>query len=115
MGTVFANLVAAQDQHVATFAKDLEFDLGRGELKLEDLCINILPEGGRQSSHLPLHSVISGTTYVAMPEEASALKLENPRSGRMMAAPARLKGARRDLQLFIHMKPQVRDVLLLEG
>ncbi len=112
---IFADLVAALDKHVAAFAKDLEFDLGEGELKLEDLWINILPEGGMHSSHLHPHSVISGTTYVAMPEGASALKLEDPRSGRMMAAPTRLKDGRRDLQPFIYMKPQVGDVLLWES
>ncbi len=112
---IFADLVSALDQHVAAFAKDLEFDLGEGELKLEDLWINILPEGGMHSSHLHPHSVISGTTYVAMPEGASALKLEDPRSGRMMAAPTRLKDGRRDLQPFIYMKPKVGDVLLWES
>ena len=67
------------------------------------------------SSHLHPHSVISGTTYVAMPQGASALKLEDPRSGRMMAAPTRLKFGRRDLQPFIYVQPQVGDVLLWES
>ena len=53
--------------------------------------INILPEGGMHSSHLHPHSVISGTTYVAMPGGTSALKLEDPRHARMMAAPARVR------------------------
>ena len=112
---IFADLVQALDRHVAAFAEDLEFDLGEGELKLEDLWINILPEGGMHASHLHPHSVISGTTYVAMPEGASALKLEDPRSGRMMAAPTRRKDGRRDLQPFIYMKPQVGEVLLWES
>ncbi len=112
---IFADLVKVLDQHVAAFAKDLEFDLDDRALKLEDLWINILPEGGMHASHLHPHSVISGTTYVSMPEGASALKLEDPRSGRMMAAPTRLKGGRRELQPFIYMKPQVGDVLLWES
>lgn len=112
---IFADVVAALDQHVAAFAKDLEFDLDGRALKLEDLWINILPEGGMHASHIHPHSVISGTTYVSMPEGASALKLEDPRSGRMMAAPVRQKGARRDLQPFIYMKPEVGDVLLWES
>lgn len=112
---IFADLVQALDRHVAAFAEDLEFDLGEGELKLEDLWINILPEGGMHASHLHPHSVISGTTYVAMPEGASALKLEDPRSGRMMAAPTRHKDGRRDLQPFIYMKPQIGEVLLWES
>ncbi|MDC0657884.1 2OG-Fe(II) oxygenase family protein [Leisingera sp. SS27] len=112
---IFADLVKSLDQHVAAFAKDLEFDLDGRALKLEDLWINILPEGGTHSSHLHPHSVISGTTYVSMPDGASALKLEDPRSARMMAAPTRTKEARRELQPFIYMKPDVGDVLLWES
>ena len=112
---IFADLVKVLDQHVAAFAEDLEFDLDGRELKLEDLWINILPEGGMHASHIHPHSVISGTTYVSMPEGASALKLEDPRSARMMAAPVRRKGARRELQPFIYMKPEVGDVLLWES
>jgi uncharacterized protein (TIGR02466 family) len=112
---IFADLVTVLDQHVAAFAEDLEFDLDGRKLVLEDLWINILPEGGTHSSHLHPHSVISGTTYVAMPEGASALKLEDPRSARMMAAPARKKNAREELKTFIYVKPDVGDVLLWES
>ena len=112
---IFADLVKVLDQHVAAFAEDLEFDLDGRKLVLEDLWINILPECGMHASHLHPHSVISGTTYVSMPEGASALKLEDPRSGRMMASPARKKGAREDLRTFIYVKPDVGDVLLWES
>ncbi len=112
---IFADIVAALDKHVAAFAEDLEFDLDGRELKLEDIWINILPEGGLHTSHLHPHSVISGTTYVSLPDGAGALKLEDPRSGRMMAAPARKKDARRDMQSFIYAKPDVGDVLLWES
>ena len=112
---IFADLVKVLDQHVAAFAEDLEFDLDGRKLVLEDLWINILPEGGMHASHLHPHSVISGTTYVAMPDGASALKLEDPRSGRMMASPARKKDAREDLRTFIYVKPEVGDVLLWES
>ncbi|MDX2483003.1 MAG: 2OG-Fe(II) oxygenase family protein [Pseudodonghicola sp.] len=112
---VFADLVKSLDAHVAAFAEDLEFDLDGKALTLEDLWINILPEGGTHSSHLHPHSVISGTTYVTMPKGASALKLEDPRSARMMAAPARRKTARRKLQPFIYVEPKVGEVLLWES
>jgi len=112
---VFRQVVDALDAHVAAFASDLEFDLGEGKLVLEDIWINILPEGGMHSSHLHPHSVISGTTYVAMPEGASALKLEDPRSARMMAAPARRKGAREELRSFVYVAPKLGEVLLWES
>lgn len=112
---IFKELVKVLDKHVAAFAEDLEFDLEGKKLKLEDLWINILPQGGTHSSHIHPHSVISGTTYVAMPDGASALKLEDPRSARMMAAPARKKDARRKLQTFVYVAPTVGDVLLWES
>ena len=112
---IFADLVAALDKHVMAFAEDLEFDLGEKTLVLEDLWINILPEGGTHSSHIHPHSVISGTTYVAMPDGTSALKLEDPRLGYMMAAPARRKGCREELKTFIYEAPKVGDVLLWES
>ena len=112
---IFADLVKILDHHVAEFVKDLEFDLDGRALVLEDLWINILPEGGTHSSHIHPHSVISGTTYVAMPGGASALKLEDPRLSRMMAAPTRAKTARAELQPFIYVKPNVGDVLLWES
>ncbi|WP_340298327.1 MULTISPECIES: 2OG-Fe(II) oxygenase family protein [unclassified Roseobacter] len=112
---IFADLVKILDHHVAEFVKDLEFDLDGRALILEDLWINILPEGGTHSSHIHPHSVISGTTYVSMPEGASALKLEDPRLSRMMAAPTRAKTARAELQPFIYVKPNVGDVLLWES
>lgn len=112
---IFADLVAALDKHVAAFAEDLEFDLGDKELKLEDIWINILPPGGTHASHIHPHSVISGTTYVSMPEGAGALKLEDPRLQMMMAAPPRRKGAREELKTFIYEAPKVGDVLLWES
>jgi len=112
---IFADLVKVLDAHVAAFVEDLEFELGDGKLVLEDLWINILPEGGTHSSHIHPHSVISGTTYVTMPDGASALKLEDPRSARMMAAPARRKDAREDLRTFVYVAPKVGEVLLWES
>ncbi len=112
---IFKDLVDLLDKHVAAFAEDLEFDLDGKPLTLEDIWINILPEGGMHASHIHPHSVISGTTYVSMPDGASALKLEDPRSGRMMAAPARRKDARGDQRMFHYARPQVSDVLLWES
>jgi uncharacterized protein (TIGR02466 family) len=112
---IFADLVKQLDAHVAEFAKDACFDLDGRELKLEDIWINILPEGGIHTSHIHPHSVISGTTYVAMPDGASAIKFEDPRSQMMMAAPARLPDAREEMRQFVYVAPKVGDVLLWES
>ncbi|MFZ5962653.1 2OG-Fe(II) oxygenase family protein [Thalassococcus sp. BH17M4-6] len=112
---IFKDLVKLLDKHVKAFAKDLQFDLDGKKLKLEDIWINILPEGGTHGSHIHPHSVISGTTYVAMPDGASALKLEDPRLPMMMAAPARVKDARPEMRQFTYVSPQVGEVLLWES
>ena len=103
------------DAHVAAFAQDLAFDLGDKGLELEDIWINILPEGGSHGSHIHPHSVISGTTYVAMPEGTSALKLEDPRLPMMMAAPPRVKDAPEELRTFVSVPTEPGDVLLWES
>jgi uncharacterized protein (TIGR02466 family) len=112
---IFAEVIKLLDAHVAAFADDLQLNLDGRELKLEDIWINILPEGGMHSGHIHPHSVISGTTYVAMPDGASALKIEDPRLPMMMAAPGRVKDAREELRTFHYVAPAVGDVLLWES
>lgn len=112
---VFADLEKALDKHVAAFCEDLAFDLQGRKLKCNALWINILPEGGTHSSHIHPHSVISGTTYVAMPEGTSALKLEDPRHAMMMHAPLRRKDAPQELRPFVYVTPEVGEVLLWES
>ena len=112
---IFADLVKALDKHVMAFAEDVQFDLGDKGLVLEDIWINVLPEGGSHGSHIHPHSVISGTTYVAMPDGTSALKLEDPRLPMMMAAPTRTKECREELKNFVYVAPEVGDVLLWES
>ena len=111
----FKDLAKVLKKHAKAFAKDLAFDLDGRKLTLDALWINILPEGGTHASHIHPHSVISGTTYVTMPKGASALKIEDPRSALMMAAPLRKTDARRELQPFIYVEPKVGEILLWES
>ena len=112
---IFADLSQLLDKHVADFVRELELDLDGKALVLDALWINILPTGGLHTSHIHPHSVISGTTYVSMPEGTSAIKFEDPRSGRMMAAPLRKASGPRDGQSFIYFEPNVGDVMLWES
>lgn len=112
---IFKDLTKALDQHVAAFLEDLELDLDGRKLVLDDLWINILAPDGSHGSHIHPHSVISGTTYVTMPEDASAIKFEDPRHAMMMAAPPRRKDARRELRSFIYVAPEPGEVLLWES
>ncbi|WP_299734820.1 TIGR02466 family protein [uncultured Roseobacter sp.] len=112
---IFKDLVKVLNKHVKAFAKDLEFNLDGRKLKLEDIWINILPPGGIHTSHIHPQSVISGTTYVAVPAGASAIKFEDPRLPMMMAAPARLKDARPEMRSFHYVAPETGEVLLWES
>jgi uncharacterized protein (TIGR02466 family) len=112
---VFGELLKALNAHVTAFAKELEFDLKGRKLALDSLWINILPPGGVHTSHIHPHSVVSGTYYVTIPEGASALKLEDPRLGFMMAAPPRKPKAKPENRQFAYMKPAPGTVLLWES
>jgi uncharacterized protein (TIGR02466 family) len=111
----FAKLRKTLDKHVAAFCEALHFDLGDRTLKCNALWINILPEGGSHPSHIHPHSVISGTTYVAMPPGSSALKLEDPRLSMMMLAPMQTTTVPEAQKRFVYVQPEVGDVLLWES
>ncbi|MEL7106967.1 MAG: TIGR02466 family protein [Pseudomonadota bacterium] len=112
---IFADITRQLDRHAGQFAEALAFDLGDKPLVLEDIWINILPEGGIHTAHIHPHSVISGTAYVAMPPGTSAIKFEDPRLAMMMATPPRRKDAPEDLRQFIYAQPAVGDVLMWES
>ena len=103
------------DLHVNQFLGELDFDLEGRDLKLEDVWINILAEGGNHSAHLHPNSIISGTIYISMPSETSAIKFEDPRHPMMMAAPSRLVDAKEYLKPFIYINPLVGEILLWES
>lgn len=112
---IFDDLIKLLDKHVAAFVEDLQFNLNDKKVKLDSIWINILPEGGIHTSHLHPHSVISGTTYVAVPKMANSIKFEDPRHSMMMAAPTRKTDAREEMRNFIYVEPEVGDVLLWES
>ena len=113
--TIFEHLVNVLNRHVASFSKDLQFDLKDKKINLDSLWINILPPGGVHSSHIHPNSVISGTAYIAMPSGVGSIKFEDPRLAMMMAAPKRKLKARSELLNFIYRSPKVGDVLLWES
>ena len=113
--SVFDDLRRRLDRHVAAFADDLAFDLGGRRLKLDSLWVNVLKPGSAHSGHLHPHSVVSGTVYVATPEGAGGLRLEDPRLARMMAAPTRRTDAPEPLKPFITLKPEPGAVFLWES
>jgi uncharacterized protein (TIGR02466 family) len=100
---------------VANFVEKLDFDLDDRDIVLEDMWINILDEGGSHGSHIHPHSVISGTAYVSIPNEAGEIRFEDPRLQFMMSAPPRKKDARTELRTFHSHHPVAGEVLLWES
>jgi len=111
----FGDLVRHLNKHVAAFARACAFDLGGKKLKLDSLWVNVMKPKGAHSGHIHPHSVVSGTIYVALPDGAAGLKLEDPRLPMMMAAPTRAEDAPEDLRSFVYVTPEVGTILLWES
>jgi uncharacterized protein (TIGR02466 family) len=111
----FAELVRRLNRHVAAFARDCAFDLGRRRPRLDSLWVNVLKPGGVHSGHIHPHSIVSGTVYVTVPPGAGALKLEDPRLPMMMAAPPRREDAPETLRTFVYAEPGPGTLYLWES
>ena len=110
----FADLAKLLAKHAAAFATEIAFDLPR-KPKLDSLWVNLLKSGGHHSSHLHPHSILSGTLYVEVPKGSGNIRFEDPRSGLMMAAPARRADAPEALQPFATIAPRPGLLLLWES
>ncbi len=111
----FGALKKLLDRHAAGFARALHLDLSAGKLTLDSIWINVLEPGGVHTGHVHPHSVLSGTYYISTPPNSSALKLEDPRLGLMMAAPPRQDDAPEELQNFVYIEPRAGDVVMWES
>jgi uncharacterized protein (TIGR02466 family) len=111
----FADLIAVLNGHVASFARAADFDLGGRKLVIDSLWVNVLDPGGHHAAHIHPQSVVSGTYYVTVPPGASALKIEDPRLGLMMAAPPRRAKAKLGNRGFVYVEPKQRTLLLWES
>jgi uncharacterized protein (TIGR02466 family) len=115
LSPTFAALQRVIDPHVAAFARALEFDLTGRELAMTDCWVNIMPAGTAHGLHLHPLATISGTFYVKTPRGCAALKLEDPRLERMMAAPPRRRGASRSNRPWVTLPAVAGSVVLFES
>jgi len=103
------------DTHVRRFARALELDLSGRELTMTDCWVNIMPPRAAHGLHLHPLSTISGTYYVRTPRRSSALKFEDPRLSRQMAAPPRRADAQREHQTWVSVPAEAGRVVLFES
>jgi uncharacterized protein (TIGR02466 family) len=115
LSPTFAALARALDVHVASFVRTLAFDLTGRALVMTDCWVNIMGRGAAHGAHLHPLSTISGTYYVATPPRSAALKFEDPRLERYMAAPPRLASARRARRAWVQVAARTGAVVLFES
>jgi uncharacterized protein (TIGR02466 family) len=115
LSPLFAELRRRIDRHVKTFAASLHYELAGRSLGMTDCWLNIMPAGVVHSLHLHPTSFISGTYYVAVPKGAGALKFEDPRLSRLMAAPPRRSDAPRAFRAHVSVPAKAGDLLLFES
>ena len=113
--SVLAELERDIARHVARFARDAEFELGRKALVLDSLWINVMAKGAVHAAHIHPHSVVSGTYYVTVPDKAGAIRFEDPRLAMQMAAPPRKAKAKPANRPFITIAPRPGMLLLWES
>jgi len=115
VSSLFDTLRRRIDPHVRRFARDLAYDLGARRLVMTDCWLNVMPAGVVHTLHLHPNAVLSGTYYVAVPKGAGALKVEDPRLSRLMAAPPRRADAPRRHRPFVSLSARAGDVILFES
>jgi len=113
--TAFAELNTQLDGWAMQFAKAQGWDLNGRRLLLDAMWVNILGEGGSHSGHIHPGSVISGTTYVSIPEHSGALRFEDPRLPMKMAAPPLVDSPTEDQSRFIYIAPKPGMTLMWES
>jgi len=107
VSSVFDNLRRRIEPHVRAFVRRLQYDMAGRTLAMTDCWLNVMPSGVVHSLHLHPASFVSGTYYVQVPKGAGALKFEDPRLSRMMAAPPR--------QAHVGVAARTGDVILFES
>jgi uncharacterized protein (TIGR02466 family) len=115
LSPTFAALARELERHVARFARELAWDLGRRRLVMTDCWVNIMTAGAAHGLHLHPLSALSGTYYVAVPLGAPGLKFEDPRLERFMAAPPRRLRAARAGRAWVSLPARPGQLLLFES
>jgi uncharacterized protein (TIGR02466 family) len=115
MSPTFAALERKLNRHVKSFARALQFDLERHELSMTDCWVNIMPQQVVHGLHLHPLSTISGTYFVQTPKGSSALKFEDPRLDRFMAAPPKRSDCKPEHRPWFTVPAEAGKLVLFES
>mgnify|MGYP006077592573 FL=1 len=112
----FGDLKKKIDKNIATYVKELGWDISPSELRLSKMWANVMPRGTIHTGHIHPLSVISGTVYVSLPKKnIPALKFEDPRFTQMMATPPKKKNVPIKNLNFFNYVPKEGEVVLFES
>ena len=115
MSPTFAALERKLNRHVASYARALALDLEGRQLAMTDCWVNIMPQLVVHGLHLHPLSTISGTYYVQTPKGCSAIKFEDPRLDRFMAAPPRRSDCKPEQRPWFIVPAEAGKLVLFES
>jgi len=115
LSSTFMDLAAKITKHVRKFTRHLDMDLEGKKIEMTDCWVNMMPKQVVHSLHLHPLSFISGTYYVRTPRNASAIKFEDPRLSKFMAAPPKRADCRPMNQQHIKYRAEAGKVILFES
>lgn len=115
ISATFAALEKALDPQVKAYAVALGYDLRGRKLFMTDCWVNMMAGAVTHGLHLHPLSFVSGTYYVQVPRGAAAIKFEDPRLDRLMAAPPKRADLPPREQLHVSVKPKAGQVVLFES
>jgi len=101
--------------HVQKFVKKLNWNLMGRSVQMTTCWVNSMGPGTYHTLHVHPSSVLSGVYYVDAPKGSSALKLEDPRMGLLMASPPRKASAPQSQQNYLLIEPSAGQLLLFES
>ena len=115
LSSTFMDLEKKIRRHVLVYAKHLDMDLDGRELSMTDCWVNIMPKQVTHGLHIHPVSTISGTYYVKTPKGCSAIKFEDPRLTKFMAAPPRRADCRRENKAHVRYPAEAGKIVLFES
>jgi uncharacterized protein (TIGR02466 family) len=115
LSPTFARLEHKLNRHVNAFARALQLNLEGRALSMTDCWVNIMPQQVVHGLHLHPLSTISGTYYVQTPKGCSAIKFEDPRLDRFMAAPPRRQDGDPTQQPWFEVPAEAGKLVLFES
>ncbi|WP_298727667.1 TIGR02466 family protein [uncultured Ferrovibrio sp.] len=115
ISSLFADLEKAITPHVKAYARELGYDMRGRTVVMTDCWANMMSGPVTHGLHLHPLSFISGTYYVQVPKGAAAIKFEDPRLDRLMAAPPKRDDLAPRERTHFSVRPKPGHLVLFES